>query len=79
MTGANEMECVRISELKTDLDDYTWSYESGNGMCILDSSKNDQCKYYYKDSAGTQKLINSDYCECSLMQETEDAKSLPGP
>jgi len=42
----------------------------------------DACKYYYLDGS-TEKLINSDYCECSLMEEkksdAEDivASSLP--
>lgn len=40
------------------------------------------CKYYYLDGQ-TEKLINSDYCECSLMEEKNsnaddiDPKTLP--
>jgi len=40
------------------------------------------CKYYYLDGQ-TEKIINSDYCECSLMEEKNsnaddiDPKTLP--
>jgi translation elongation factor P/translation initiation factor 5A len=52
VTDTNEMECVEISEVKTDLDNYQYSYTEGSAMCILDSEKNDQCKYYFKNSQG---------------------------
>lgn len=70
VTSPNEMECVELSSIKSDLDGFTNAWDKP-AKCILDASKTDSCKYYYKDSTGAEKLINSDFCECSLMQVDE--------
>lgn len=30
------------------------------------------CKYFYEDKNGKEELINNEYCECSLMEESDE-------
>ena len=37
----------------------------------------DACKYYYKDSADAEQLLNEEFCECSLMESEPETGTLP--
>jgi len=92
--AGNLMTCVEISSIKTNVDGHVKKADKPF-ECLLpkesefpDPVKNtpgtytDACKYYYLDGS-TEKLLNSDYCECSLMEEKKpnekviDPKTLP--
>ena len=85
----NKMQCVQISDVKTNLDDYASVQESPFECKVHDGEGNaldsfdEACKYYYKASDGTENILNSEYCECSLMEEKDasepqdDGSSLP--
>jgi len=66
----NEMMCVRIDQVVTNMDeaiDYT-----NADKCKIDeddTAAQKACNYQYKDSSGKIETINYEYCECSLMQE----------
>ena len=71
--AAKQMTCVKISSIKTNLDNYVANQPvvvssqdilPGAARCNLATSPS--CKYMYKDAAGADKLINQEHCECSL-------------
>lgn len=72
-SAANTATCVSITSVKTNLDLYATDQKSPF-KCKLPTPKEirdgtylDACKYYYKDGAAQEKLINTGYCECSMM------------
>lgn len=62
-----KMMCVRISEIRSNFDDYK-KRQGRPAMCMLFKEDNEACRYFFKDQQGQQKLINVEYCECSLME-----------
>ena len=64
--------CASISNVKTNLDSYV-AEQTSPFKCklpttaeIKDGTYLEACKYYYKDGA-KETLINTGYCECSMM------------
>jgi len=86
----NLMKCVKISSIKSNIDSYATKLkapyecmlpkESEFPDSILKNPGNymDACKYFYIDGlTKNETLINSDYCECSLMIEKKsDAEDI---
>ena len=66
----NKMMCVRIDNIKSNYE----KWQKGNitnqnqPACYLVKAEPDACQYQYIDKDGVKKLINQDYCECSLMK-----------
>ena len=71
--SANTATCVKISNVKTNYDAFATDQASPykcklpTPKQIRDGTYKDACKYYYKDNSGTEKVINTGYCECSMM------------
>jgi len=84
----NIMKCVKISSIKSNVDSWASSLKAPY-ECLLPKESEfpgplnnntgtytNACKYYYLDGL-TEKIINSDYCECSLMHEKKsDAEDI---
>lgn len=83
------MICVEVDTVKTNIDAYTAEQKSpyeckihdGEGNAVADFET--ACHYFYLAKDGTKQLLNTEYCECSLMQEKpadepqEDGDDLP--
>lgn len=76
-TVKKTMKCVEISHIKTNLDNFAKPQKTPYycGLPQDDGSSESDCKYYYKDEAGNEQLIESEYCECSLMMEAPTKSS----
>ena len=71
------MKCITIDSVKTNLDSYAESKDSPQ-QCRFSQDDDvvadfeEACKYYFTDEdTGDDVLIQSEYCECSLMEEIE--------
>ena len=73
--AANTMTCVKISEVTSNLDAHATSQQKP-AKCLYTNGDEDACKYMYKDKAGDSKLLQQEYCQCSLMEEITDANKL---
>ena len=80
------MKCVEITRVTTNFDNFTTS-QTAPFYCKINANEAElaeACKYYYSDKETD--LINTESCECSLMEEddpenptnyTEEVSKLP--
>jgi len=74
----NTMMCVEIDSVTTNIDSYAENQEKP-AKCQLILDQDDACKYYYKDKAGELNIVNTEFCECSLMEPIPASGALTGP
>jgi len=55
------MQCVSISDIYTNLDAHKTAQKKP-AECLYVDGDEDACKYYYKDKAGKDKLLQQEYC-----------------
>ena len=66
--ASNTMTCVKIADITTNLDAHKASAKKP-AKCLYQDGDEDACKYMYKDKTGATKLLQQEYCQCSLMEE----------
>jgi len=76
----NKMTCVEVGNIKTNKDSYGDNQESPYECRIHDGENNvvddfmSACKYFYTDADGNDQLLQTEYCECSLMEEKDPSE-----